>query len=399
MSLTTEQRAEINRQNAAHSTGPVTDDGRAKSRQNALKHGLRAEVIPLPHEDPETVRIRTRLWNDHYLPKSPAAQHLVNDCVQATLLSDRVHKYHAVALSDQITNALANWEKDREETLEDFIGLLPLRPRDASIGVHATSLGCRWVVAQWERLGAILDTTGYWSTDERDDALRLLGDDPEMASLKYSEQAWMMFLYHIICQPVPSQSALDELCTEQQRPPALRGTFRADNLPDRDECLAELRLMIANEIGEARERERYLMTVDEAAMREWIGDRVSILEDAATARLFLRYHSEARTTFHRSYNALVKALALDAEAAASAENPPADLVAASSPNEANLKGKQPQYRPRRPHDAKRTLPGGGKANKAAVKPSRVVSNEPVSTLTEVISEPESVAVGDGDATG
>jgi hypothetical protein len=82
-------------------------------------------------------------------------------------------------------------------------------------------------------------------------------------------------------------------------------------------------------------------------MRAWIGDRVSILEDAATARLFLRYHSEARTTFHRSYNALVKALSLDAEGAASAENPPADLVAASSPNEANLKAKKPLYRPTR----------------------------------------------------
>ena len=366
MSLTTEQRAEINRQNAAHSTGPITDDGRAKSRQNALKHGLRAQVVPLPHEDPENVRLRTRVWNDHYLPKSPAAQHLVNECVQATLLADRIHKYHAVALSDQIATALANWEKERKETLEDFIGLLPLRPREASIGLLATSPGCRWVIAQWERLGAVLDATGHWSADERDEVVRLLGDDPDVATLRYSEQAWMIHLYHIICQPLRSQSALEELCTEQQRPPALRGTFRAGNLPDRDECVAELRLMIASQIDRARERERYLMTMDEAEMRAWIGDRVSILEDAATARLFLRYHSEARTTFHRSYNALVKAMALDAEAAASAENPPADLVAASSPNEANLKAKKPIYRQRRPGDPKRTLPGEGKANKAAV---------------------------------
>ena len=399
MSLTTEQRAEINRENASHSTGPITDDGRAKSRQNALKHGLRAQVVPLPHEDPEHVRLRTRVWNDHYLPKSPAAQHLVNECVQATLLADRIHKYHAVALSDQITTALANWEKERAETLEDFIGLLPLRPREASIGLLATSPGCRWVIAQWERLGAALDTTRYWSADERDEVVRLLGDDPEVASLRYSEQAWMIHLYHIICQPLRSQSALEELCTEQQRPPALRGTFRAGNLPDRDECVAELRLMIASQIDGARERERYLMTMDEAEMRAWIGDRVSILEDAATARLFLRYHSEARTTFHRSYNALVKAMALDAEAAASADNPPADLVAASSPNEANLKAKKPIYRPRRPGDPKRTLPGEGKANKAVVTPSRAVSSDAVSTIIAVGDEPESVAVADRIAIG
>jgi len=255
------------------------------------------------------------------------------------------------------------------------------------------------VIAQWERLGAALDTTGYWSAVERDDALRLLGEDPEMATLKYSEQAWMLHLYHIICQPVRSQPAIDELCTEQQRPPALRGVFRADNLPDRDECLAEFRLMITNAINEARERERYLMVMDEAQMRAWIGDRVSILEDAATARLFLRYHSEARTTFHRSYNAMMKALSLDAEAAASAENPPVDLVAASSPNEANLKADQPKYRPRRPHDAKRTLAGEGKANKAVVTPSRAVSSDAASTTVPVIGEPEVLAVVNPIATG
>ena len=393
MTLTSEQRAEINRENASHSTGPITDDGRAKSRQNALKHGLRAEVIPLPHEDPEAIRIRARLWNDHYLPKSPAAQHLVNDCVQATLLSDRIHKYHAAALSEQINYALTAWEKSREETLEYFIELLPQNPQSACLGLHASSLGCRWVIAQWERLQAILDTTGFWSDDERDEVVRLLGSRSEIRYLKDSEHAWMIHLYHIICQPVLSQPAFDELCSPQRLPGALRGAFRADDLPPRDDCLAALRVMIANEVHEARERERCLMVGDEARMREWAGDRVSVLQDAPTARLFLRYHSEARTTFHRALSALMKALALDAEAAASAENPPADLVAASSPNEANLKAKKPIYRQRRPGDAKRTLPGEGKANKAAVEPSRVVSSDAVSTMIAVGGEPEPVADG------
>jgi hypothetical protein len=399
MSLTTEERAEINRENASHSTGPVTDDGRAKSRQNALKHGLRAEVVPLPHEDPETVRIRTRLWNDHYLPKSPAAQHLLNECVQATLLADRVHKYHAAALSEQVNNALTDWEKNREETLEYFLGRLPQDPQNACLGLLASSLGCRWVIAQWERLQAILDTTGYWSEDERDEVVRLLGSRSEARYLKDSEHAWTIHLYHIICQPVLSQPALDELCSPQRVPGTLRGAYHADDLPHRDDCLAALRVMIAHEIDEARERECSLKATDEARMREWAGDRVSILQDAPTARLFLRYHSEARTTFHRALSALMKALALDAEAAASADNPPADLVAASSPNEANLKGKPPKYRPRRPGDAKRTLPGAGKANKAAVTPSRALSSDAVSTTIGVTSEPESAAVVHPIATG
>ncbi len=58
MSLTSKQRSAVNRQNASRSTGPKTDDGKARSRVNALKHGLRAETLALPNEDPTAVAAR-----------------------------------------------------------------------------------------------------------------------------------------------------------------------------------------------------------------------------------------------------------------------------------------------------------------------------------------------------
>src|SRR6516165_7805040 len=99
MTLTPEQRAEISRQNGKKSKGPVTEQGKSRSRQNALRHGLRAEVLPLPNEDPQKVAAREQAWNDYYRPQSPAAQRLVTECVRATLLSDRAHVAHAAALS------------------------------------------------------------------------------------------------------------------------------------------------------------------------------------------------------------------------------------------------------------------------------------------------------------
>src|SRR4051812_41285220 len=102
MSLTAEQRAEQNRINARKSTGPKTEEGKAKSRYNALKHGLRADPAALPGEDPEVVAGRARSWNEYYRPQSPAAQHLVNECVRATLMSDRAARYHEAAVAGQV---------------------------------------------------------------------------------------------------------------------------------------------------------------------------------------------------------------------------------------------------------------------------------------------------------
>jgi hypothetical protein len=47
------RQIEANRRNARLSTGPVTEDGRRKSRQNAVRHGLTAETVIDALEDAE----------------------------------------------------------------------------------------------------------------------------------------------------------------------------------------------------------------------------------------------------------------------------------------------------------------------------------------------------------
>src|SRR5271155_3556862 len=46
-----EARAEINRANSQHSTGPKTPEGKKRISLNALRHGLTGQIVVMPTED------------------------------------------------------------------------------------------------------------------------------------------------------------------------------------------------------------------------------------------------------------------------------------------------------------------------------------------------------------
>src|SRR4051812_12888189 len=102
MPATRDELAEISRNNGKRSRGPRTAEGKARARQNALKHGLRAEVLALPNEDPAAIAARSNEWNDYYRPRSPLGQQSLNACVRATLLNDRCDRFQDEALTRQI---------------------------------------------------------------------------------------------------------------------------------------------------------------------------------------------------------------------------------------------------------------------------------------------------------
>jgi hypothetical protein len=51
--MSTLRQLEANRRNARLSTGPVTEEGKRRSRQNAVRHGLMAETVIGALEDAE----------------------------------------------------------------------------------------------------------------------------------------------------------------------------------------------------------------------------------------------------------------------------------------------------------------------------------------------------------
>lgn len=82
-------RAEINRQNAQHSTGPRSPEGRLASSRNSLKHGLSTGQIIVPGEDPAGFEsLRDTLMQEHQ-PANATEELLIVEMAQSYWLAQR----------------------------------------------------------------------------------------------------------------------------------------------------------------------------------------------------------------------------------------------------------------------------------------------------------------------
>src|SRR3954453_21067027 len=96
--MATAKQIEANRRNAQKSTGPQTEEGKRRSCINALKHGLGAIHVPLPHEDPnEYTNILTGLM-ETYQPANAQEQLLVENIASAYLRIQRASRFEAAIL-------------------------------------------------------------------------------------------------------------------------------------------------------------------------------------------------------------------------------------------------------------------------------------------------------------
>jgi hypothetical protein len=76
--MTSFRQFEANRRNALMSTGPRTENGKQQSRRNALKHGLTAETVIEPLENPEEHLVFEAAIVAEYMPETPVERELVH---------------------------------------------------------------------------------------------------------------------------------------------------------------------------------------------------------------------------------------------------------------------------------------------------------------------------------
>jgi hypothetical protein len=92
-------RAEINRANAQHSTGPRTEAGKQRSSQNALRHGLTARSAVTPSEDHAAYQRHLRQFMDEYQPATATETQMVQQLADTSWRINRIPTLEADILA------------------------------------------------------------------------------------------------------------------------------------------------------------------------------------------------------------------------------------------------------------------------------------------------------------
>jgi hypothetical protein len=75
---TTNAQILANRENAIHSTGPVTPDGKATSSKNGIRHGLAASIVLILGESREDFEALKSALTEEHRPTTPTETLLVH---------------------------------------------------------------------------------------------------------------------------------------------------------------------------------------------------------------------------------------------------------------------------------------------------------------------------------
>jgi hypothetical protein len=173
------------RRNGANSRGPTTEEGKARSRGNALKHGFRGDGTVLPEEMRAELEAEILTFTRVLKPRDEVEQRLVE---RAALASVRflwiAHAEHQ-AVAEGRRTAIARWDAERAAERRRWAEILEPagpgtettprpNPAEALAALLQTGDGCRWLSARWRALGAILESRG-WDGAEALRAARLRG--------------------------------------------------------------------------------------------------------------------------------------------------------------------------------------------------------------------------------
>lgn len=173
--MATLRQIQANRLNAQKSTGPRTEEGKGRSRANALKHGLTGAGVVMNRAG--TTRVVERLddWRPEYPLHSETDLFLFEQLVVSSVRVELCQAREFDLREHDVERALHNWDQDRRDEAEALARGLAAHPSLVSRRLLTSLHGCEWLIEQWNGLAAALNDTGAWNETQKAHAFDLLG--------------------------------------------------------------------------------------------------------------------------------------------------------------------------------------------------------------------------------
>ena len=326
MALSPEQISEINRRNAARSTGPKST---VNSCMNSYKHGLRSESLTLPNEPTDWVDKLTAEWRDYYQPQSPGRCALLDRAVLATVHHKRSRRYLTGTVGKQVRGAELAFDTQQQDVVRHYMELLESDPPAATRGLKRSAAGTRRLLTAWVGLESDLLTYGHWSTFSCEYATTLMGHCPNEPC--DATAFWIRY------NNVAAQEPRDEAALAELTGPWCLHWVEGMAHPTPQECREKLRQTVSGELDELRAHEKRMRTNFEEPDRAAAVEEAMLLAPEKMA-LWLRYERMHDSMFHRAYNGLERPEAErpDAEPIPDADSQREDNTASSPESESGV---------------------------------------------------------------
>jgi hypothetical protein len=270
-------RAEASRANGRLSKGPISAEGKERSRRNGCKDGLTGAGIVLPPDAAAEVERREAEFARDFRPRNAVECELVRQMALGAWRSQEL----ALRSSqhDARTNAarFANWEQDEQLAAVELGRRLGDDPEAVITRLQRSSAGCNWLIGRWTLLENALSTAEEggpgcrWTDTDLALALNLLGRPPELRHL----DEWTGRL----------------------------GSLVAAARAGSDEAVTELQEIVAEEVAElGQQRDEVWEEVEQPMLRDWhSGQTIDLGPEGTRLR---RYEMAADRLFRSAWTKL-----------------------------------------------------------------------------------------------
>ena len=307
---TPSKRDKANRENAKKSTGPRTPEGKARSSQNAFKHGFSARASTHFYEDQGRFHERRDAFFQSLNPNDIIEATLVDMMATSTWRLERLIKCDTAILAKKAFEAADLFEVESEDQLRANIRGLSANPHHFASLLRTSLKGCTWISERLYTLIDILEKRKFWYPTERDHALNIFGlttedlfFDPLAFDIvqSFASAGWateingdLLRLQALIRSPAPEGMATWEY---RHRVDVLAKAIK-EAQPDPEQSRARL-IAILREEMEKVEQKRPFLHDHENYSRSMVVDR-SAVDTSVDGQLRMRYEAMHRRDFRHA---------------------------------------------------------------------------------------------------